>query len=152
MLSEQNFTAAVVIGAIATFFAAIIYSIVVNQWAFAYGFAAAGIGIAVGLPMQFFGRGIETKFAVAASLYTIAGCILGNVIGAVLNPMKLLTGSPADAFHTSDDSTLTGHLISAVSLVDLVFWFVAVFAAAFLVRRPLSRSDRLALGLYAMRP
>ncbi|HNP63270.1 MAG TPA: hypothetical protein PKH39_05000 [Woeseiaceae bacterium] len=151
LLSEQNFAAAIIVGAIATFFAAILYSIIVSRWDFSYGFAAAGVGVIVALPMQYLGRGIDLRFAVAASVYTIAGCILGNVFRIVLNPMKILTDSPMDALHGADFSTLSGHLISVVSLVDLVFWFVAVFAAAFLARRPLSRSDRLALGLYAMK-
>ena len=150
LLSEQNFTAAIVVGAVATFFAAIIYSIIVSRWSFSYGFAAAGVGIIVALPMQYLGRGIDLRFAVAASVYTIAACILGNVFRVVLDPMKILTASPLDAFHGTDFSTLSGHLMLVVSAVDLVFWFVAVFAAAFLARRPLSRSDRLALGLYAM--
>jgi len=41
--------------------------------------------------------------------------------------------------------------ISNVEFVDLVYWFVAVFCAAFLSRRALSRSERLAIGLHEMR-
>ena len=32
--------------------------------------------------------------------------------------------------------------------IDLVFWFVAVWFSVFLVKRPLSRSERLAIGMY----
>ncbi len=67
LLSEQNFAAAVIVGAVATVLAAAIYGIVVARWDFSYGFAAVGIGIAVGISMQYLGRGIDTKFAVAAA-------------------------------------------------------------------------------------
>ncbi len=142
LLSEQNFAAAVIVGAVATLLAAAIYGIITSLWDFSYGFAAAGIGIAVGIPMQYLGRGIKMKFAVAASLYTIAGCLLGNVFRVV---------SPLDVFRSDDFLLIAGRSVSYISFVDLVFWFVAVFAAVFFARRPLSRSDRLAIGMYELK-
>lgn len=70
LISEQNFAAAIIAGAFATLLAAVAYGITVELWAFSYGFAAAGVGIIVGLSIGFLGRGISTKFAVAAALYT----------------------------------------------------------------------------------
>ena len=141
LLSEQNFPAAVIAGAVATLLAAAIYGIIVARWSFSHGFAAAGIGIVVGISMQYLGRGIKMKFAVSAALYTVAGCLLGNVFRVV---------SPLDVFRSNDFSQIA-RSVSYISLGDLVFWFVAVFAAVFLVRRPLSRSDRLAIGIYELK-
>jgi hypothetical protein len=73
LISEQNFVAAVIAGAVATLLAAAIYGITTAIWNFSYGFAAAGIGIVVGISMQNPGPGIKMKFAVVASVYTIAG-------------------------------------------------------------------------------
>ncbi len=151
LLSEQNFAAAVIAGVIATLLAAAFYSVIVATWNFSYGFAAAGIGIAVGIPMQYLGRGIEMKFAVAASACTIAGCLLGNVFSVVLNPAQLFSISPFDAFQSIEFSVLTERTLSNISFVDLVFWFIAVFAAVFLTMRPLSRSDKLAIGMYKLK-
>ena len=47
LLSEQNFTAAAVAGAIATLLSAVAYGIVVERWPITYGFAAAGVGTVV---------------------------------------------------------------------------------------------------------
>ena len=141
LLSEQNFPAAVIAGAVATLLAAAIYAIIVARWNFSYGFAAASIGIVVGISMQYLGRGIKMKFAVAAAVYTVAGCFLGNIFRIV---------SPLDVFRSSDFSQIAWS-VSYISLGDLVFWFVAVFAAVFLVRRPLSHSDRLAIGIYELK-
>ena len=151
LLSEQNFAAAVIVGAVATVLAAAIYGIVVTRWNFSYGFAAAGIGIAVGISMQYLGRGIETKFAVAASVYTIAGCLLGNVFRVVMLQVRGNATSPLDVFRSNELSVIAGWSVSYVSFVDLVFWFVAVFAAVFLVKRPLSRSEKLAIGMYELK-
>ena len=142
LLSEQNFAASIIVGAVATVLAAAIYGIVVARWDFSYGFAAAGIGIAVGISMQYLGRGIDTKFAVAAAVYTIAGCLLGNVFRVV---------SPLDVFRSDEFLLIAERSVSYVSFVDLVFWFVAVWFAVFLVKRPLSRSERLAIGMYESR-
>ena len=151
LLSEQNFAAAVIVGAVATLLAAASYGIITAIWSFSYGFAAAGIGIAVGISMQYLGRGIKMKFALAASAYTIAGCVLGNVFRVVMDQARVYAISPLDVFRSNEISVLTGLAVSYVSFVDLVFWFVAVFAAAFLARRPLSRSDRLAIGTYELK-
>lgn len=150
-LSEQNFAAAAIVGAVAALLAAAIYGITTAIWNFSYGFAAAGIGIAVGISMQYLGRGIEMKFAVAASVYTIAGCVLGNVFRAVMQHARENAISPFDVFRSNEISVIAGWSAAYVSFVDLVFWFVAIFAAAFLARRPLSRSDRLAIGMYDLK-
>lgn len=142
LLSEQYFVPAVIAGAVATLLAATAYSIIVARWDFSYGFAAAGIGIAVGISMQYLGRGIDMKFAVTAALYTIAGCLLGNVFMLV---------SPLHVFQSNEFLPIARQSVAYISFVDLVFWFVAVFAAVFLARRALSRADRLALGMNKLR-
>lgn len=151
LISEQNFTAAVIVGAVATLLAAAAYGITVATWAFSYGFAAAGVGIVVGLSMGFLGRGISTKFVVVATLYTITGCVLGNLFRAIIELAPATATSPIDVLRSNSLSLVAERAISNVSFVDLIFWFVAVFAAVFLAKRPLSRSGRLAIGLYELR-
>ena len=151
LLSEQNFAAAVIVGAVATFLAAGAYGVIVAMWNFSYGFAAAGIGIAVGISMQYLGRGIKMKFAVAASVYTIAGCVLGNLFRAIIELVPANATSLLEVLRNNSLSVLTERSVSYVSFVDLVFWFVAVWFSVFLVKRPLSRSERLAIGMYELK-
>jgi len=151
LFSEQNFVAAVIVGAMATLLAAAAYGIVVAKWAFSYGFAAVGIGIAVGLSMQYLGRGISTRFAVLATAYTIAGCALGNLFRVIVELTLARGSSPIDVLRNHSLSVLAERSVSYFSLVDLVYWFVAVFCAVFLARRSLSRSEKLAIGTYELR-
>jgi hypothetical protein len=81
----------------------------------------------------------EDKQQNFAAVYTIAGCLLGNVFRVV---------SPLDVFRSDEFLLIAERSVSYVSFVDLVFWFVAVWFAVFLVKRPLSRSERLAIGMY----
>ena len=151
LISEQNFAAAVVVGAVATLLAAAAYGISVATWAYSYGFAAAGVGIVIGLSMGFLGRGISTKFAVVATLYTITGCAIGNLFRVIIELAQATATSPIDVLRNNSLSVLVERSISNVSFVDLVFWFVAVFCAVYLAKRPLSRSERLAIGLFELR-
>ena len=47
LLSEQNFTAAVIAGAVATLLSAVAYGITVTYWDFSFGFAAAAVVVAM---------------------------------------------------------------------------------------------------------
>lgn len=151
LIAEQNFAAAVIAGAVATLLAAVAYGITVATWPFSYGFAAAGVGIVIGLSMGFLGRGISTRFAAAATLYTIAGCVLGNLFRVIMELAQAAATSPIDVLRNNSLSMLAEWSIANVSFVDLVYWLVAVFCAVFLAKRPLSRSERLAIGLYDLR-
>ena len=151
LISEQNFAAAVIVGAVATLLSAAAYGITVATWAFSYGFAAAGIGIAIGLSMQFLGRGISMKFAVVATVYTITGCVLGNLFRVIVELTVANAISPIVVLRNNSLSVLAERSVSYFSLIDLVYWFIAVFCAVFLAKRPLSRSERLAIGLVELR-
>jgi hypothetical protein len=151
LLSEQNFSASVIVGAVATLLATAGYVVATAKWDFSYGFAAVGIGIAVGISMQYLGRGIQTKFAVTAAVYTIAGCIVGNSVPLIMSMARENSISPLDVLRNKEFSVLAGTLVSYISMLDLVFWLVAIWFAVFLVKRPLSRSERLAIGMYNLK-
>jgi len=151
LMSEQNFAAAVIAGAIAMLLAAVAYGMTVETWPFTYGFAATGIGIVIGLPMGFLGRGISMKFAVVATAYTIIGCVLGNLFVRVMDLAKSSTASPFVVLQDNSLPELADWSTSGLSFIHLVYWFVAVVCAVFLAKRPLSRSDRLAIGMFEMR-
>jgi len=150
LISEQNFAAAVIAGAVATLLAAVAYGIVVATWPFSYGFAAAGIGVAIGVAMQFLGRGISMRFAAVATVYTIAGCLLGNLFRVIMEQVRGTGTSPIDLVGNNSLSTLAEWSVSYVS-DDIIYWFVAVVAAVFLAKRPLSRAQRLAIGMLELK-
>ena len=151
LFAEQNFVAAAIAGAVACVLAAVAYAIVVAMWGYAYGFAAAAVGVAVGIAMQYLGRGIASKFGVLAAMYTIIGCLLGNVFWPIIMLARAGAISPTGGLSSESLAVLFERALSNLGFIDLVYWFVAVFAAVFLAKRPLSREQRLAIGLYEMR-
>ena len=67
--------------------------------------------------------------------------------------MKLALAYASSPFHVIQRHGLpeiAGRAIAMISLIDLVFWFVSVWFAVFLVQRPLSREERLAIGTYEL--
>lgn len=151
LIAEQNFAAAVVAGAVAMALGAVAYGIVVELWPFSYGFAAAGVGIVIGFFKGFLGRGISMKFSVMAAVYTLIGCVLGNLFAKIMNLVQATGTSPGDLVQNNPLSVLAQWSVAGLSLIHLVFWFVAVFAAVFLTKRPLTRAQKLAVGMHRMR-
>jgi hypothetical protein len=151
LISEQNFTAAIFTGVVAMLLAAVAYGIIVEAWPISYGFAAVGVGVVIGFFMGFLGRGISMKFSILAAVFTIAGCVFGNLFVKIISLMQVTAASPIDVIRSRSLSALTQWSASGLSIFHLVYWFVAVFAAVFLAKRPLSRAQRLAIGMLELR-
>lgn len=112
LISEQNFAVAVVAGSVARLLAAAAYGITVTMWAFSYGFAAAGVGIVIGLSMGFLGRGISLKFAVVAAVYAITGSVLGNIFRVIIELAQASATSPIEVLQNTSLAALTERSIS----------------------------------------
>ena len=151
LLSEQNFAAAIIAGAAATILAAAAFGIVVATLTFTYGFAAVAVGIVIGLAIGFLGRGISTKFAVAAAVFVMIGYVLGNLSWVIMDLAQARGTSPIDVLGNNSFPALARQAVADGFSIYLLYWFVAIIAAVFLSRRALSRSDRLAIGLYESR-
>ena len=151
LLSEENFVAALIAGAVAMLIGAFAYSMFGGARSFGQGFAVAGIGVLVGAAMGFLGRGISSRFDVLAAVYTVGGYLLGNLARTVSAQARDTATSVVEVLTNTPLATLAGWLFSDFYVIDIVFLLVAVVAAVFLAKRALSRADRLALGMYRMR-
>jgi len=151
LLAEQNFTAAVIGGAVATLLAAFAYGLAAATWPVSYGFAMAAVGLVVGLSIGFLGRGISMKFAVLATVYTIVGYLLGNWARLILELARATATSPLDVLRNNTLPALLERSANYLSAGDLVYLLVAISGAAFLARRSLSRSEYFAIRVFQER-
>ena len=154
LLSEQNFLAAFIAGAVAMTLSAAAYGIVKSLsegFYLFYSIAAAGIGVVIGFTMQFLGRGINKRFAVVAAVYALLGCMLGNLFAVVMDIARATGVSPLDLLLATETSTLYDWMFRNLHAADLMFWFMGVGAAAYFSRRALSREQMLALYAYRMK-
>ena len=150
LLAEQNIWGAAIFGAAAMVLAAVAYGLI-GAGGFTYSFVAVGIGVSVGLTMQYLGRGIDARFPVLASVYTVGGCLLGNMFTIVIYIARAEQASPFRILRVTPPNELLEWAGSGVQLISLFFWMFAVVAAVFFVKRPLTREERLAIGMYELR-
>ena len=146
LYSEERFAPALVLGGITAVIAAIPFAFVVAAMPLAYGFAAAGVGIAVGLSVGL-GRGVSQKFAFVAAAWTLLSILLGSVTSIVFAE----PGSPLEVLTTTPLPTLFGKVWQGFTIATPVYWLIAVFSAVFFARRSLTRAEKLAIGLRELR-
>lgn len=152
LLSEQKFGVAVIAGFVAMILSAGIYGIVKSlSEGLYYSVLAAGIGIVIGVTMQFLGRGIEGKFALVASVFAILGCMLGNMFAVVMHVARRIVVSPFDVLLTTEISELYEWMFTNLRFADLMFWAIGIGSAAYFSRRSLTSEEGLALHTYKMR-
>jgi hypothetical protein len=60
-----------------------------------------------------------------AAVYTISGCVLGNLFVKIVNQMQATAASPIDVIQSNSLSALAQWSVSGLSFSHLVFWFVA---------------------------
>ncbi len=80
-----------------------------------------------------------------AAALAVIGCVLGNFLAAVLVEsidhqipvIEILSSIPA--------KSIGQFILSDLSLIDLMFWIVAVSAAAWFAKRRLTRQEGLAI-------
>ena len=152
LLSEENFAVAMVAGIVAMILAAATYAvIVIAGGGYSVGFMAAGIGAVVGLAMQYLGRGVRLRFAIAASILAIVGIFLGNVFTIAIPAAYAPGASILGVLSRIPIGDIPELLFTDMLHTTLIYWMVAIAAAAYFARRRLSRDEGLALYLYDSR-
>ncbi len=152
LLSEQRLGSAVIGGVVATILSAGFYAVITVAMGYATAFLAIGIGVAVGFAIQYLGRGIETKFMVVASALAVAGCVLGNVLAVVIFGARASGKSPFEIAANIEIGELTRFVFADFQLLDWLFWPLAIYAATFFAKRPLTREEGLAIHTNENRP
>ncbi len=151
LLAEQNFAAAIIAGVVAMIIAAGIYGVAKSvSESLYYSILAAGLGVAIGFAMQYVGRGIATKFTVAAAACAALGCLLSNLFAVAMRIARALVVSPFDVIRNTPVSELYEWLFRGLHFADVMFWIIGIGGAAYFARRPLTREESLAVHTYKM--
>ena len=111
----------------------------------------AGVGVLVGFTIQYLGRGIESKFTVLASILAVVGCILGNVFTALILTARAARATAGEVLSEVTFGSLVDYAVSTFQLIDIVYWALAIWAASYFAKRPLTREQGLAVYTYESR-
>lgn len=152
LLKEQNFGAAAVSGAIATVLGGGIYAVA----AFIAGGQSVSvlviaIGAAIGLVMQYLGRGITAQFSLAAAAFGFVSYPLARMCTIALYTSKVEQLPLVELFSSERLIAMWAWVLSGIRLVDVVFWVAAMGTAAYLSRRRLTRDEDEAIYTFVHR-
>ena len=126
---NQNLPLAVIGGFAASVIAAVLWALITYLTNFQIGFMAIGVGIVVGYAVKVLGKGITTPFGIVGAIFALIGCLLGNLLTAVI------AGSMEEG---SSFSYVLSALMSSPGIIlevykatfspiDLLFYAIAIY-------------------------
>lgn len=152
LLKEQNFGAAVIAGAITTLLGSGIYAVVaLLAGGQSISVILIAIGAAIGFVIQFLGRGITTQFTLVAAVFGLASYPLSRLCTIALYTQKVERISLVELFSSERLAAMWSWVFSGLRLTDLLFWILAVAAAAYFAKRRLSRDEDAAIYTFVHR-
>lgn len=139
--SEQNLGAGVGAGAAAALLGAVAWAVLTVLTGYQIGWMAVGIGFLVGLAVRYFGKGVDTSFAVVGAVLSLAGCVLGNVLSIYGFASKELEIPLSEVFGRIEPGLLFQILKDTFSPIDLLFYGIAVYEGWKLSQRQLTPEE-----------
>jgi hypothetical protein len=103
------------------------------------------LGILVGLAVRRAGKGLDWRFPVLAAVLAIFGALLSNVVVAAAFTAAALDTSTLHVLRAVTSMTWPVFFDEALSVVDIIYGFVAAALAAFYANRRLNRAEFHAL-------
>jgi len=138
---EQSFGAGVAGGVAAALTGAVLWAVITVTTGYQIGFMAIGVGFLVGLAVRYFGKGIDTSFAVVGAVLSLAGCLFGNVL-SIYGLVSQIRGIPlTEAYGEIELSQLMEALQATFSPIDLLFYGIAVYEGWQLSQRRLTPEE-----------
>jgi len=139
--SEQNLGAGVGAGVVAALLGAVLWAVLTVLTGYQIGWMAVGIGFLVGLAVRYFGKGVDTSFAVVGAVLSLAGCVLGNVLSVYGFASKELGIPLSEVFGRIEPGVLFQILKDTFSPIDLLFYGIAVYEGWKLSQRQLTQEE-----------
>ncbi len=140
---NQSLIMAVISGFIASIIAAILWALITYITHFQIGFMAIGVGFLVGYAVKFFGKGVTTPFGIVGALFALFGCLLGNLLAAVIAASMEEGASIASIL--SIILTSPGIILEVYketfSPIDLLFYGIAVYEGFKLSFRQITEAE-----------
>lgn len=138
--AEQSLFIAFLAGFAAAIVGAIAWAAITITTEFQIGFMAIAVGFLVGFAVRL-GNGIDKIFGILGAVLSLFGCVLGNVFSLIGFVSKQEHLSLADTISRLDYSKLPQMLTATFSLMDLVFYGIAVYEGYRFSFRQVSSED-----------
>ena len=123
---RQNLPLALVAGAVAALVGAGIWAGITAATNYQIGFMAVGVGFLVGLAVRKAGRGIEPRFGVVGAVFSLLGCLAGNVLTVYIVVAKN-GGVPFLEALSIPIGTVLSAVKDNTTPIDFLFYAIAVY-------------------------
>ena len=129
MKSKQNLPFAIAAGLIASVIAAFIWATVTYITNYQIGFMAIGVGFLVGYAVNFFGKGLTVTFGIVGAVFSLIGCLLGNLLMTIIAASRLEDSSTAMVMTVllTSPGIILEIMKETFSPIDLLFYAIAVY-------------------------
>lgn len=139
--SEQNLGAGTGAGAVAAVLGAVLWAVLTVLTGYQIGWMAVGIGFLVGFAVRYFGKGVDTSFALVGAVLSLAGCVFGNVLSVYGFASKELGIPLTEVLGRIEPGVLFQILVDTFSPIDLLFYGIAVYEGWKLSQRRLTPEE-----------
>ena len=125
--AEQSFVKAVAGGGLAAVVGAALWALITVITNYQIGFMAIGVGYLAGLAVRYFGKGIDKIYGVIGAAWALVGCLLGNLAAVCIMVANHEGLGTFDVFLQLDLATSYRALAATFSLIDLLFYGIAIY-------------------------
>ncbi|MGJ3233491.1 toxin-antitoxin system YwqK family antitoxin [Marivirga sp.] len=127
-IPHQDLQYAVLGGFFVSVICALIWAAITVTTEYQIAYMAIGVGFLVGLGVRFFGAGITPIFGYVGGFFALLGCLLGNFFSQVGFIADAQTMGYFQTLTLIDFETIILITQEAFTIIDLVFYGVAMFA------------------------
>jgi hypothetical protein len=127
LMYEQNFSLGLAAGVAACVVSALIWAVITVITGYQIGYMAVAVGFMVGYAIRYAGKGIDKLFGITGAVLSLAGCLMGNFLSLIGFAAKSEEIEYLQVFSMIDYSMVPALMMETFSLIDLLFYAIAIF-------------------------
>lgn len=127
--SINNLPMAILGGSVAALIGALIWGFITVVTGYQIGYLAIGVGFLVGIAVRFFGKGIDTNFAILGATLAFVGIVIGNLFSIIGIAADELGTSVFGVMEMIPFATVIDVYFENFGLLDIVFYLIAISTA-----------------------
>lgn len=127
LLKQQDLTYAVIGGFFVSIICALIWAVFTVSTNYQIAYMAIGVGALVGISVRYFGEGIQPIYSFIGAIFSLLGCLLGNLFSQVGFIAEQESLSYIEIFSYLDFDTIVSIYQESFSPMDILFYGVATY-------------------------
>jgi FtsH-binding integral membrane protein len=126
---NQNLLLAIVGGILSSMVAAAIWAAITYLTGYRIGLVAIGVGFLVGFAVKLLGNGRTIPFGIVGAFFALVGCVLGNILTAVIAAAFQDQVPVLDIALTflTNPGVVIDIMKETFSVMDLLFYGIAIY-------------------------